>query len=84
MPDIATASAEYIAWLGEVKSRIRSARIAAARSVNRELILLYWDIGRGILNKQEKLGWGKSIVEKLATDLKNELPGVAGFSVRNL
>ena len=84
MPDKAMISREYIAWLDEIKSRIRSARVSAARSVNRELILLYWDIGRGILHKQEQLGWGKSIVEQLAKDLKEYFPGVAGFSARNL
>ena len=56
------SSENYAAWLGEVKSRIQAARIVAARSVNRELILLYWDIGRGILEKQEELGWGRSVV----------------------
>ena len=53
-------SADYAAWLGGLKSRIQLARISAARTVNRELILLYWDIGRGIVEKQEDLGWGKS------------------------
>ena len=84
MADKAVRSPDYTDWLGEVKSRIRSARLSAARSLNRELILLYWDIGRGILHKQEELGWGKSVVDQLATDLKKELPGVAGFSARNL
>ncbi len=77
-------SADYAAWLGGLKSRIRSARISAARAVNRELILLYWDIGRGIVEKQEDLGWGKSVVEQLALDLRSEFPGMKGFSANNL
>ena len=52
-------SADYAAWLGGLKSRIQSARISAARAVNRELILLYWDIGRGIVEKQEDAGLGE-------------------------
>jgi len=47
----------YVSWLGDVKMRIRSARTVAARTINRELILLYWDIGRGIVEKQQQLGW---------------------------
>lgn len=78
------ASPDYAAWLREVKSRILSARISAARAVNRELILLYWDIGRGIMEKQEDLGWGKSVVEQLSLDLRAEFPGMEGFSANNL
>ncbi len=77
-------SADYAAWLGGLKSRIRSARLSAARAVNRELILLYWDIGRGIVEKQEDLGWGKSVVEQLSLDLRSEFPGMKGFSANNL
>ena len=77
-------SADYAAWLGGLKSRIRSARLSAARAVNRELILLYWDIGRGIMEKQEDLGWGKSVVEQLSLDLRSEFPGMKGFSANNL
>ena len=77
-------SADYAAWLGGLKSRIQSARISAARAVNHELILLYWDIGRGIVEKQEDLGWGKSVVEQLSLDLRAEFPGMKGFSANNL
>ena len=75
---------DYRAWLGEVKSRIRSARLSAARLVNRELIHLYWDIGREIVGKQEQFGWGKSVVNRLAADLRKEFPAVEGFSASNL
>ena len=84
MPGTFVKSADYAAWLGGLKSRIRSARISAARAVNRELILLYWDIGRGIVEKQEDLGWGKSVVEQLSLDLRSEFPGMKGFSANNL
>src|SRR5438874_8430886 len=75
---------DYAAFLAELKGRIASARLSAARAVNRDLILLYWDIGRGIVERQEKLGWGKSIVEHLARDLQAEFSGMEGFSARNL
>lgn len=62
----------YATWLKTLKTRIQSARISAARSANRELILLYWDLGRGIVEKQQALGWGKSVVERLSADLQAE------------
>ena len=76
-PDCAT-------WLHTLKTRIQSARISAARAANCELILLYWDLGRGIVEKQQTLGWGKSVVERLSADLQAEFPGVRGFSANNL
>ena len=84
MPNTFTTSADYAVWLAEVKTRIQSARISAARAVNRDLILLYWDIGRGIVEKQEQLGWGKSVVDRLSRDLRAAFPTVTGFSPRNL
>ena len=84
MADTFVQSADYAAWLREVKSRIQSARISAARAVNRELILLYWDIGRGIVEKQETLGWGQAVINRLSQDLCAEFPAVTGFSPRNL
>ena len=77
-------SPDYATWLCEMKSRIRSAHISAARAVNRDMILLYWDIGRGIVEKQEEQGWGKSVVDRLAADLRKEFPHISGFSARNL
>ena len=77
-------SPDYAAWLCEMKSRVRSAHLSAARAVNRDMILLYWDIGRGILEKQQEQGWGKSVVDRLAADLRKEFPHISGFSARNL
>jgi len=77
-------SRDYVEFVTELKQRIVSARLHAARAVNRDLILLYWDIGRGIVDRQEKLGWGRSIVEHLARDLQAEFAGMEGFSARNL
>jgi predicted nuclease of restriction endonuclease-like (RecB) superfamily len=78
------SSSEYVALLNKLKERIRFAQYDALRAVNKELISLYWDIGKIIINRQNKLGWGKSIVEKLSADLQNEFPGMSGFSPRNI
>jgi predicted nuclease of restriction endonuclease-like (RecB) superfamily len=75
---------DYHEFVKELKARILTARIDAARTVNREMILLYWDIGRGIVEKQKKLGWGQSVIEQLAKDLQVAFPSVRGFSARNL
>ena len=75
---------EYYNFLTEIKERIRNAQYNALKAVNKELINLYWDIGRGIVYQQDKHGWGKSIVENLAKDLQKEYPGIRGFSSQNL
>jgi predicted nuclease of restriction endonuclease-like (RecB) superfamily len=77
-------TAEYKTFFKEIKERVYKAQYDALKSVNKELINLYWDIGKSITAKQEKLGWGKSIVETLARDLQKEFPGIHGFSARNL
>jgi predicted nuclease of restriction endonuclease-like (RecB) superfamily len=74
----------YQELLIEVKERIRSAQYTALKAVNHELISLYWDIGRLIVDRQQTAGWGKSVVEQLAQDIQSEFPGISGFSVRNL
>ena len=75
---------EYGRFLAELKQRIGSARITASRSVNKEMILLYWDIGQGIMERQERLGWGESVVERLSKDLKSAFPDLRGFAPRSL
>ena len=75
---------DYVELLQNVKERIRSAQYNALKAVNKELIDLYWDIGKMIVERQEKEGWGKSVVERLSKDLQKEFVGVLGFSVQNL
>jgi len=77
-------SAEYKTFLGEIKERIHKAQYDALKVVNKELINLYWDIGRSIVAKQDTLKWGKAVVETLAKDLQREFPGIQGFSARNI
>jgi len=80
----APIAADYTAFLTEVKGRILTARFQAGRAVNRELVMLYWDIGRGIVEKQQTAGWGDSVVERLAADLRAEFPDLRGFSGRSV
>jgi len=78
------ATTEYRKFIEDLKARVTAARISAARAVNRDLILLYWDIGRGIVEKQQSLGWGDSIVEVVAADLQKAFPGTSGFAARSV
>lgn len=75
---------EYANLLREVKNRIRSAQYAALKAVNKELIALYWDIGRMIVERQQGESWGKAVVNRLAADLRAEFPEIRGFSTQNL
>src|SRR3990172_4297597 len=80
----AIISTEYKIFFKEIKDRIYKAQYDALKAVNKELINLYWDIGKSIVEKQDKLGWGKAVVETLAKDLQKEFPGIQGFSAQNL
>ncbi len=74
----------YSSLLDEIKDRIRQAQIKAAFSANLEMILMYWDIGRMIHQRQQMEGWGAGIIPRLSRDIRNELPEVKGFSERNI
>lgn len=76
--------ADYPAFLESLKARIQRAQLAAAVAVNRELIATYWDLGREIVERQEREGWGASVIERLAADLRRALPGTRGFTARNI
>jgi hypothetical protein len=74
----------YDEFLRGLKERIRNAQVHAALAVNRELVLLYWQIGRDILVRQQEQGWGAQVVDRLAADLRRAFPEIQGFSSRNL
>lgn len=74
----------YNHWLVELKKRIHTAQQRATLVVNRELVLLYWQIGRDILERQAEQGWGAKVIERLAHDLRIAFPQMKGFSPRNL
>lgn len=78
------ASRRYQDFLRDIKTQVAQSRLGAARAVNRGLIGLYWSLGKMIVERQEDLGWGSAVVDRLSTDLRNEFPDMAGFSPRNL
>jgi predicted nuclease of restriction endonuclease-like (RecB) superfamily len=80
----AALPADYAPLLAEIKARVQSARIKAGLAANRELLTLYWDIGRLILDRQKQQGWGTRVIDCLSVDLQREFPGQQGFSPRNL
>jgi predicted nuclease of restriction endonuclease-like (RecB) superfamily len=74
----------YTELVAAIKQRVRAAQYEALRAVNKELVTLYWDIGRMIQERQSTERWGRSVVERLAADLRAEFPGIVGFSASNL
>ena len=70
----------YGQFLADLKGRIRAAQLRASVAVNRELVLLYWQIGRDILDRQERENWGAKVIVRLAADLKRAFPDMNGFS----
>lgn len=74
----------YKKFITSLKTKIRSAQIKGAIAVNKELINLYWEIGKDIFEKQEQEGWGSKVLDRVAKDLQNELPGIEGFSRANI
>ena len=74
----------YSNLLTEIKNRIRLAQTKAVLSANAEMIAMYWDIGRIILDRQQQEGWGAGVIPRLSKDIHNELPEVKGFSERNI
>ncbi|HQD14889.1 MAG TPA: DUF1016 N-terminal domain-containing protein [Ottowia sp.] len=84
MPEIVPLPPDYAAWLAELKARIHTAQQRATLAVNRELVLLYWQIGQDILARQDREGWGAKVIDRLAQDLRSAFPDMKGFSPRNL
>lgn len=74
----------YSGLLAEIKTCIGKAQSRASLSANAEMIAMYWDIGRMIHQRQQMEGWGTGIIPRLASDLKNQLPEIKGFSERNI
>jgi hypothetical protein len=74
----------YAELLEDLKARVRTAQLKAAVAVNRELNQLYWDIGHLIVERQQREGWGKGIVDRLAKDIQKAFPGLKGFSPSNV
>jgi predicted nuclease of restriction endonuclease-like (RecB) superfamily len=81
---LTSVPAGYADWLTELKTRIHNAQQRASLAVNRELVLLYWQVGHDILERQAREGWGAKVIARLAHDLRTAFPDMKGFSPRNL
>jgi predicted nuclease of restriction endonuclease-like (RecB) superfamily len=80
----ADAPHDYVAVLSEIKGRIQETRLRTVLAANAAMTLLYWDIGRVILKRQEKQGWGAKVIDRLSADLRQAFPDMRGLSPRNL
>ena len=83
-PPAGEAPADYAVWLADLKARIRQERLRVVLAGNAVMVLLYWDIGHSILDKQAAQGWGSRVIDRLAADLREAFPEMKGFSPRNL
>ena len=79
-----TLTNEYKLFFVEIKQKVYQSQYEAMKQVNKSLIGLYWEIGKGIVERQQKHKWGKAVVEKLAEDLQSEFAGMQGWSSHNL
>ena len=79
-----TNQTDYSSFLVEIKQQIKSSQIRAIKSVNQEMIMLYFNIGKSIYQKQQELGWGAKVIDNLSRDIKSEFPELGGFSTRNM
>jgi len=83
-PGTKAFSADYARVLKDIKTRIRTAQVKAAFAANQEMLILYWDVGRMIEERQKQAGWGAAVIPRLSRDIRNEMPEVKGFSERNV
>jgi predicted nuclease of restriction endonuclease-like (RecB) superfamily len=83
-PGAAELPADYPQLLDALKQRIRQERLRVVMAANAAMVLLYWDIGRAILDRQEQEGWGTKVIDRLSVDLRREFPEMQGLSPRNL
>lgn len=84
MSEIMKYDAEYVSWIQEIGNRFKRSQIKAASSVNREMLLFYWGIGKDIVELHNENKYGRSFYKKMSQDLQMILPDVKSFSVTNL
>ncbi len=83
-PTHAGLPGDYVKVLNDIKRRITQTRLRTALAANSQMVVLYWDIGKTILYRQQQEGWGAKIIDRLSQDLRNSFPDMSGFSPRNL
>ncbi len=74
----------YTDFISDIKNQITNQIVKSRLSANKHMIILYWHIGKAILQKQDEEGWGSKIIDRMSYDLKEEFPDMKGFSPRNL
>ena len=75
---------EYQSAVNVIKTAILQSQARAAKAVNQEQLALYYGIGRYVSANTRKKNWGQGAIEAISNQLKLELPGLRGFSVRNI
>jgi predicted nuclease of restriction endonuclease-like (RecB) superfamily len=83
-PALSKLPRDYATLLGALKKRIRETRLRAILSANATMVLLYWDMGKMILERQDVEGWGTKVIDRLSSDLRGAFPDMKGLSSRNL
>ncbi len=83
-PSVRTMPQSYVQFLSNLKKRIQQDRLRVILASNATLVILYWDIGQGILKKQKEEGWGAKVIDRVSADLAKAFPNMKGFSPRNL
>ena len=83
-PNLSEMSDTYLNFIEEIKAEIQKQRISVVLNANSSMICLYWNIGKAIIKKQEKEGWGTKVIDRMAKDLKDAFPDMSGFSPRNI
>ena len=83
-PNLSEMIDNYLQFIEEIKGEIRRQRVSVVLNANSSMICLYWNIGKAILEKQEKEGWGAKVIDRMAKDLKDAFPDMSGFSPRNI
>lgn len=78
-PNLSEISDTYLKFIEEIKAEIQKQRIAVVLNANSSMICLYWNIGKAIIKKQEKDGWGAKVIDRMAKDLKDAFPDMSGF-----
>lgn len=83
-PNISEMADSYLQFIEEIKKEIQIQRVSVIMNANTSMICLYWNIGRAILEKQEKDGWGTKVIDRMSKDLKTVFPEMSDFSPRNI
>ncbi len=81
---LASMPVNYQKFIEDIKSNIKNQRIKAHLSANKAMIMMYWNIGKAILEQQDKEGWGTKVIDRMSHDIKDAFPNMTGFSPRNL